>query len=109
MDAVRISNERRFLTFEITDEQGEVHTYTIPLLTSLPASYIRRIADAARLSGEEQESAYLDIQFDILEHYAPGITDSATAADLKQIMDLWVAATEDEGGVSLGESSASPS
>ncbi|MBR2790096.1 MAG: hypothetical protein IKD70_05700 [Eggerthellaceae bacterium] len=102
MDAVRISNERRYLTFEITDEQGEGHTYTIPLLTSLPASFARKASAIARLPEDEAAGAFMELQFDMLEQYAPGITDIATAADLKQILELWSQATAEAGG-DLGE------
>lgn len=103
MDAVRISNERRYLTFEITDEQGEGHTYTIPLLDSMPASYARETAKVARLPEAEQASAYLDLEMEWLERFAPGISDVATVGDLREIIQLWKNATQ-EAGIEPGES-----
>lgn len=103
MDAVRISNERRFLTFEITDELGEGHTYTIPLLDSLPASYARDVSKVARMPEEEQASAYLELELEWLERYAPGISDVATVGDLREIIQLWKQATQ-EAGIEPGES-----
>lgn len=104
MDAVRISNERKYLTFEIIDEEGEGHTYTIPLLDSLPASYARTVAKVAALPEEEQASAYLDLEMDLLEHYAPGISDVATVSDLREIIKLWKETTSGEAGMEPGES-----
>ena len=96
-----ISNERRFLNFTINDGQGE-HEYSIPLLSSLPASYVRKVAAIAKLPEAERDEAYLDLQFSIFEEYAPGVLDIATASDLKDIMGLWMEAEN------MGESSASP-
>lgn len=86
MDVLNISNERKGLQFTINGESE----YTLPLMGSLPASYVKRFAEVARLKDEEeQQNAFMQLQFEILERYCPGLTEEATVEDLREILEAW--------------------
>ena len=108
MNPVLISNERRFFSFTVLDEKGEEHDYSIPLLTSLPASYSVAVSKLSLIKDEDELTArFLELQVEVFKQYAPDLFDIASTLDMKSIFQLWRDAST-ESGADLGESSASP-
>ena len=93
-----ISHDRKYFTFVLV-ENGEEHEYSIPLLSSLPASYVKDIAKIAKLPDDMKGDALLEVQMDILEQFAPGLIDIATAEDIREILELW----QSQGDIEPGE------
>ena len=97
MNPVTISHERRYFNFVLVSD-GEEKEYSLPLLSSLPASYVQRFAKIAKLPDDDKGDAFLDVQMDILEEFAPGLIESATTDDIKEILSLWQEAGQIEPG-----------
>lgn len=92
---------------------GERKTRTLPLLKFVPVGYrdrLQRLAEPireAQAAGEtpsnEVLAAFGSFQIDLLEKYAPGLTDLMDDEQLAALLKAWTQAS----GVSVGESPVS--
>lgn len=90
-----INNDREVLEFSLSDSD---EVYHIPMPRSLPAKMARNI-DAAIRAGEDFSALF----YDLLDEFAPGVTDRATLSAIQELAVLWSKASEEQEGVSLGE------
>lgn len=101
MNPVTISSERRVFSFVLLDDEGQEHTFSMPCIESLPASYTPVLAKIGRIKdSDEQNNAYFDFGVEMFEKYAPGIFDIAVIGDMKEILLRWIAASGDVAGES---------
>jgi hypothetical protein len=90
---------------------GSERTYSFPKLQYLPPKFQHRVLEAAAAipEGQEPNPAQLlvmwDLQIDIAQHYVPGFVDLFQDGEqMGAVFEAWQASS----GISLGESSASP-
>lgn len=80
---------------------GEVE-YAIPTMEGLPLPLLRKYV---KDQGDASEVG-LDLMQEVLDKYAPGLTDTLPASALVQVFAAYVAEAK-ERGADVGESSAS--
>ena len=89
-------NKHQEFVFKI---DGDKTLYRLPLMQYLP---IKTIRDLGKISeqddGAEKNLTMLDFMLDILDKYAPGLTDNLTQADMVTIFDAWSDASESTMG-----------
>lgn len=93
---------------------GEKKTRALPLLKFVPVGYrdrlqklaepIREAQAAGATPSNEVLAAFGSFQIDLLEKYAPGITDLMDDEQLAALLKAWTEAS----GISVGESPALP-
>lgn len=104
--ASRASLKQNLFEFKVP---GERKTRSLPLLKFVPVGYrdrLQRLAEpiqAAQKAGKDPDRADLaafgSFQIDLLERFAPGITDLMDDEQLAALLKAWTEAS----GVSVGE------
>lgn len=84
-------------TFDFQLEGGD-RVYRLPLMRYLPVKRLRHIASIQKEGGD-----LVDLMIDMLDEYAPGVTDDITGEQLALIFKAWAAAGDDGHEDQLGE------
>jgi hypothetical protein len=84
--------------------EGEEKVYTLPYMTALPLSQIRKLA-AANVEKNDEEKALktIDAELDILRGVMGDKADELTADQVRLIFEAWTAEGKAAEGVGLGE------
>lgn len=78
--------------------EGEEQVYHLPLMRYLPLKRLRGLAELQKKGGD-----LVDLMIDILDEYAPGVTDHITGEQLALIFKAWAAAGNDGHENQVGE------
>lgn len=79
-------------------------TYKIPVASSLPLKWVKRMQEAQKKS----EAELFDVQSDMLREYMGDVVDELMIPTIGQILKAWSGASNEQGA-SVGESSVSSS
>ena len=81
--------------------------YGLPLATSMPVPLLNKMSAISELPKEQQESASVSVEYEVLRHYIGDAADTLTASQIGEIFAAWFEESAGEAGVSVGESSGS--
>lgn len=97
VNSIKLDNHQDF-AFKI---EGDKHLYKLPLMQYLPIKTIRDLGHLSKMEdGADKNIDMLDFMIDILDRYAPGLTDNITQADMGTIFEAWSDASESTPGES---------
>lgn len=70
--------------------EGDTKLYRLPLMQYLPVKTVRKLSSINKIDDDEEKSLdMVDLIIDILDQYAPGLTDKITQADMLTIFEAW--------------------
>jgi len=70
--------------------EGDKKLYRLPLMQYLPIKTVRRLSSINKIDDDEEKSLdMVDLIIDMLDQYAPGLTDKITQADMLTIFEAW--------------------
>lgn len=95
INSIKLDKHQEF-AFKI---DGDKTLYKLPLMQYLPIKVIRDLGHiSAEDDGEKKNIEMLDFMIDILDRYAPGLTDNLTQSDMGTIFEAWSDASETNMG-----------